>query len=254
MDSNGNHEIQRVAADQLSFDIPVVFNSGTAATLKLVEHTVAGCKFALGETVSVSNTSNNVSQNTVRITDDSFFFPQTFAAGDLVGTATSIGLDETSEFVTTSLTGAQKESKSIGSVVVVDNTLVTVITVQDQWEPLELNSLAMAGSNAELWGIVDSTTGGIAYLGSPAFSGEMIAGLSCTSSGGNQRFQFRVVVDGVPLADGATPAFGLSSSPMLTISVTAPVQCVTGEEVSIEVRNRDGLANILVEQLSSAVS
>ncbi len=246
---NGLQTIVRVAADQLSFDINVVHSTSGAANIRHTEHIVADCKFSVGETVAISGTTNyNVNQNIVAVTDTSFTFNQVFVGDDGTGTATSNGQDETSEFVTTALTGDQKESRSIGSVVATGNATATTINTINIWESLDLDGAAVAGANIELWGQVDADTCAVTYLGAPAFNGSMVAALSATSSGGTQRFQFRVRIDGVVVADLASVDIG---SNMKRVAILAPLTDVlTSHVVDIQVRNTGGTSDVLIEDIS----
>ena len=247
---DGIHEIVRVAADQMSFDINVVHSTSGAGTLKMVEHTVADCKFARDETVVVTGTTSyNDTLQTLRVTDTTFHLPQAFVADDATGTATSTGQDEESELVTVALAGVQKESKSIGFVQCVGNTTVTDMSGGPSvWVALNLGGNAVAGSNIELWGNVNATTGAITYQGIPNFSGTLRVTGSVTSSGGTQRFQFRAVINGVNQPVAASR--DLSSSPMVGFEMIVPVQGLqTGQVISIEVQNTGGTSDILFQEL-----
>ncbi len=246
---NGLQTIVRVAADQLSFDINVVHSTSGAANIRHTEHIVADCKFSVGETVAISGTTNyNVNQNIVAVTDTSFTFNQVFVGDDGTGTATSNGQDETSQFVTTSLTGDQKESRSIGSVVATGNATATTINTINIWESLDLGGAAVAGANIELWGQVDADTCAVTYLGAPAFNGSMVAALSATSAGGTQRFQFRVRIDGVVVDDLASVDIGNN---MKRVAILAPLTDVlTSHVVDIQVRNTGGTSDVLIEDIS----
>jgi hypothetical protein len=253
---DGLHAIVRVAADQESFDINVVHSTSGAGTLKMVEHTVASNGLARDETVVVTGTTDyNGTEQTLRISDTSFHLPQVFVPGPpQAGTATSTGQDQTSTVVSVSVAGNQQDSKSIGSVVATGNAVVTTIALINTWTDLNLNALAVAGSNIELWGSVNSTTGEVTYNGTPAFSGEILASMSVTSTGGSQSFQFRAVVNGSPLSDGVVVSVDLSSSPMISVTLVAPIQSVTGDTVRVQVQNISGTSDVLIQDLSMVIS
>lgn len=252
---NGVHTIVRVAADQMSFDINVVHSTSGAGTLEMVRHTISGTQLARDETVVITGTTNyNGTFQVLRTADNAIWLPQIRVAPDTqAGTATSTGQDETSINVTVALAGAQKESKSIGFVRVTGNATLTAIALPNQWTDLNLGGGAVAGSNIELWGNVDATTGEVDYLGAPPFNGVIRVTASVTSTGGSQTFQFRAFVAGV-----STPVAAerdLSSAPKVGVELLIPVQgLLTGEAVRIQVQNTSGSSDILFSHLSMEVS
>lgn len=250
---DGLQTIVRVASDQRSFDINVAIDTFGAGTLKMVQHTVANNQFARDETVVVTESSNNGTAQVLRGTDTTFHLPQAFAAGDTTGIATSTSEDEMSIHLTTSVAGAQRSSASVGSVIATANSTSTVIANINEWTDLDMDGAAFVGSNAELWGSVDADTGEITYEGLPEFHGEMEASLSVTSSGGNQVFQFRAVLNGSPFSDGVVVSVELSNNPMLEVSLLVPVTCFTGDDVRIQTQNTSGTANVLIQDLSFAI-
>ena len=133
------------------------------------------------------------------------------------------------------------------------NTTVTSIGTISTFEDLNLNALAVAGSNIELWSLTDTTTGELTYNGLQDFSGELIASLSCTSTGGVQEFEFRVVVNGAATADAVIASVEMSSSPKIVVALISPISIVTGDTVRLQVQNVDGTSDVLVSDISLAV-
>lgn len=140
-----------------------------------------------------------------------------------------------------------QKGRALCSVVVSGNTVVTPISAVDTWVNLELDSLAVAGSNIDLWGSVDSTTGEVTYTGLADFNGELRATLSVLGSGGNQNFQFRAVVNGSPLGDVIVSSADLSSALVVEMPLIASIQCVTNDLVRIQVQNTSGTSDVLVQ-------
>lgn len=162
-------------------------------------------------------------------------------------------LDETSPFVTVTASGMQKDSKNIGSVVVAANSTATVISTIDTWVDLNLNALAVAGSNIELWTLDSTTTGQVSYDGIPPFHGTLTATLSGISVGAAQEFRFRAVVNGSPTSDAIEqPREFSGTTGALTLIV--PVVAVNGDTVRIQVKNIDGTSNITIQALSLDIS
>lgn len=251
---SGLQTIKSVAFDEDSFIIPVAFSVGGTGDIKITRVTTSSDHpMVTGETHTIAGTTsyNGTSAILFTTTDDSFDIPVAFVADEgATGDVSSTGLDETDILVSVANNGAQKDSKSIGSVVAVGNTVVTTIVTINTFTDLNLNALAVAGSNIELWSSVNATTTELTYIGLADFSGGIKATLSCTSAGGSQNFQFQVFVNGVVTTDAVPSSVDLSSAPMVPVPVIAPVQCVTGDVVRIRVQNTSGTADVLVQDLS----
>ena len=160
---NGTHEIVRVASDQMSFDINVVFSTAGAGTLKMVEHTVAANKLTRDETVTISGTTSyNATAQVLRETDTTFHLPQAFVADDATGTATSISLDETSNSLQVAVAGAQKDSGVSAQATMESNSTETEIPAVDALVMITSTS-DFAGDTEERVSI--ATTGVATYLG-----------------------------------------------------------------------------------------
>ncbi len=142
---------------------------------------------------------------------------------------------------------------AIGSLVALDNATETVIGVQNQWEDLNLNALAVAGSNITLWSVSDTTIGELTYNGSSPFDGRLLAVLSVVSAMASQEFQFRAVKNGLVLSDGVKAARDLGIS-LGNMSLLTPVQCVEDDIIRLQVRNVSGTSNVTVLQLSIDIS
>lgn len=159
------------------------------------------------------------------------------------------GLNRQSKFVDVSSSDPFESSDNIVSVVVVDNSTATVISTIDTWTDLNLNATAVAGSNIELWTLTNTTTGEARYDGIMPLNGINDTTISAISSGGSQKFKFRYVVNGLPLADGVEIPMELSAETK-NLTLRAPLSVVTNDLVRIQVKNVDGTSNLVIEDLS----
>lgn len=162
-------------------------------------------------------------------------------------------LTETDPRVKATDNPGQKNSMNIGSVVVVGNTAETTIAAVDTWTDLNMNGLAVAGSNIELWTLIDVDTGEIRYDGLESLFGSLIASIAAISTGGPQEFQFRVVKNGSPLSDAVVIAreFGVTQG---NVTLLAPITVDPGDLLRLQTQNVDGSSNIEVNYLSLEVT
>ncbi len=159
------------------------------------------------------------------------------------------GLNRQSKYVDVSSSDPFESSDNIVSVVVVDNSTATVISLIDTWTDLNLNASAVVGSNIELWTLTNTTTGECRYDGLMNLHGINDTTISAVSSGGSQKFKFRYVVNGSPLSDGVEIPMELSSETK-NLTLRAPLSVVTNDLVRIQVKNVDGTSNLVIEDLS----
>jgi hypothetical protein len=156
----------------------------------------------------------------------------TYAAG---------GLDNKSIYV------KNDESKKIGSFVVTDNVEETVIGTINVWVDLNLDA-AVAGSNMERFSLTNATTGELKVLALDGFVGTGFASISAVSAGGSQIFEFRIVKDGAPMADGVKAPRSVGSL-VGALPLIVPAAGDTAALFKIQVRNIDGTSNITVTDM-----
>lgn len=162
-------------------------------------------------------------------------------------------LEEDSKFVTVNSSGMQKDSKNIGSFMVNDNTAATVIALIDTWVDLNLDAMATVGANSELWNLDSSTTGQLSYDGIRPFNGTLVSSIAGISSGAAQEFQFRVVINGSPVADSPIAAREFRGETGAVVLVV-PVVAQPGDTVRIQVQNVGGTSNIILQFVSTEIS
>jgi len=227
----------------------------------------AGGSF-LSDTVTVTSATHGLSDGqTLLITDtieynggaaiynaqtNTYQINRAFAATE-TGTWDTGSLDESDPRVDAASNTGQKPSMNIGSVIANDVGVTTTIAAVDTWTDFNLGGLAVAGSNIELWTVVDADTGELRYDGLEPLFGSVIATISAISQGGAQEFHFRAVKNGSPLPDGVVAAReigGIQGS----LTLLAPVTVVTGNLIRLQVQNVTGTFDIDINFLSVQVT
>jgi hypothetical protein len=250
---NGTHIITWVEAD--SFDINVVHSTSGAGTSKETEFTTSVAHgFLKNETtIESGTTSYNFESEILSLTSTTKYTKAiAFVANDATGSVDSIGLDHTSIYVTSVDNGDASESRSIGSVTVNDNTASTTISTINTYVDLNLNALAVAGSNIEEWEMTNTTTGELKYIGLKPFDGEAEFAISAQSSGSAQEFLFQLVKNGSAMTDGVESATELRSDTN-ALPLIVPVQAVTDDLFKVQVKNIDGTSNVMIRFMSGEI-
>jgi hypothetical protein len=162
-------------------------------------------------------------------------------------------LDESDPRVDAASNTGQKPSMNIGSVIANGITVSTLITTQNVWVDLDLDGLAVGGSNIELWTMVDADTGELRYDGLEPLFGALLATISALSQGGAQEFQFRAVKNGSPLSDGVVAAREIGGI-LGSLTLLAPITVEPGDLVRLQVQNVSGTFDIDISFLSVQVT
>jgi hypothetical protein len=87
----------------------------------------------------------------------------------------------------------------IGSIVVGGNTSATPITLASTFYDLNLNGLATETSENNLWTLINTTTGELRYDDIVQCNFRLIGLVAASSSGGVQRYNFRLLKNDLPL-------------------------------------------------------
>lgn len=249
----GLRTITRVDATERFIDVDAAFDTDTTGDIKITRFTTSvATGLTENETLDITGTTSyNFKRKTLFATAFTFDFPTAFVANDVTGTGTTVRRDETSVGVNLLANGDQKDSKSIGGSHATDNAAVTVIDDQNTWVDLNF-TLAVVSSNTERWELANATTGEVRYVGDRPFNGQGVVSLSAISSGGAQRFQFRLVKNGAPLPDGIKGATELTSLSD-AVPVVTPVTAVTNDLFRPQTQNIDGTSNVTIEQFSMVI-
>lgn len=137
-----------------------------------------------------------------------------------------------------------------GSILVGGNTASTVIVTKDTFVDLNLNGLAVEASNNNLWTLTNTTTGEIRYDGNVSVSLDFTGLVAAYSAGGLQRFNFRLLKNGLPL-----PAPNNVDIPLeIRVSVDSStllwsIMVSPGDKFRLQVENADGTSDITIDTL-----
>lgn len=146
------------------------------------------------------------------------------------------------------------DSVNIGSFLVGGNTTKTVITTQNTYVNLNLAGLAQEASDIELWSLTNTTTGELRYDGITPANLRYTGLVAAYSAGGTQRFNFRLLKNGLPLAwpDNVSIPIEIratiASSPLLWSIKVNP-----NDLFRLQVENADGVSDITIDTLKVVI-
>ncbi len=126
---DGSHVITRVALDEASFDIAVVFVATTTGDVKITRVTDASNKLCLDQTITISGTTSyNTTTSILTIVDvDTFDIPIAFVADDATGFAAATAKNQTNVSVFALGNGQAANSAITAEAILATNALVTDI-------------------------------------------------------------------------------------------------------------------------------
>lgn len=214
---DGLHPIVRVADDQMSFDINVIFSTSGGGDLFQTVHTVANCKFARDETVVITEEAlyNGTFQVTSQ-TDTTFTVPHAFTTSE-IATATSTGRDQTSVGVICTANGAQPDSMTLGFAEMNANETETNVAAINTYQAIDVSGL-INSVDSERFTLTDATAGVYTYIGLRPIIARVSATPSATKGGATQNYRFTAAKNGtVPTFAAVTVvAAGASGSNFTT--------------------------------------
>lgn len=146
------------------------------------------------------------------------------------------------------------DSVNIGSFLVGGNTTKTIIATQNTYVDLNLSGLAEEASDIELWSLTNSTTGELRYDGITPASLRCTGLVAAYSAGGTQRFNFRLLRNGSPLASPDNVSIPIeikatiASSPLLWSIEVNP-----NDLFRLQVENADGVSDITIDTLKVVI-
>ena len=134
---------------------------------------------------------------------------------------------------------------------VANQRLANQIDTKDVFEDLNLDASAVATSDIELWTLIDTTTGELRYDGISPVPLHYTGFVSCISSGNAQRFDFRLLQNGSPLPapDNVDIPLEVGSLALASSALLWGISVSPGDVFKIQVVNRDGTSNIIMDTL-----
>ena len=158
---NGSHVIERVASDQLSFDINVVHSTSGTGTLKQTSVTSTSHGFMLNENMTISGTVAYDGDHVVNqiVDNDTCDIPFAFVTAETAGTATSVSKNQKDEGVESEINGAAPSSKRIAEGLMNGNIGTTPFVTADVYIGVFLGALINDNLVTERFTLTNSTIG-----------------------------------------------------------------------------------------------
>jgi len=233
---NGLHTIVRVAGDQMSFDINVLFDTGDPATLKRTQVTSSDHFMVRDQTNTISGTTNyNGTQQILKLVDDdNFIIPVAFVADDATGTVSSTSKDSKDIGVDSALNGAAKNSRTIGFGELNGNSAITTVTAST-YSAIDVTGM-VENSVSERFTLINAVIGLFRYDGSKPITSEIQAVLTAVKVGSTEQYRFSVSVNGaIPVFASAVYAPMEVKTTEVDTTVLVPLSLVNGDTVQVMV-------------------
>lgn len=129
-------------------------------------------------------------------------------------------------------------SKTIAMWTVQVNTTPTELT-QNTWTDFNFNAMAVVLPSNERFTLTNTTTGEVRYDGLEDFEGALICALSGLGEGSSAEYQFRAVVNGLPVGTPVVLSANAIPATMSSTVLLSDVSLVTNDLVRIQVQNVD---------------
>ena len=249
---NGTYVITAVAAN--TYDINTITYTATGTGLfaaDTVEVTDVAHGLVNGDTIWISGTIDYSYGHTVfNKTNDTFEVTAVFVATE-TGTWSNASQTQQTPYVNTIRNGAQKDSTAHGEGALTGNATATTITLQDTFYDLNLGSPGLAsGDDIELWTITNATTGAMRYDGLTPINLHYTGVVAASSTGGTQRFNYRLLKNGSPLPapDNVDIPVEIKSA-VVSSAILWSAEVEFGDVFKIQVENADGTSNITIDTL-----
>ncbi|MCP4612094.1 MAG: hypothetical protein GY845_25635 [Planctomycetes bacterium] len=165
------------------------------------------------------------------------------------GTWSNGGLNHKNPHVLANNNPGFPDSKYIGSAHVNSNSTATTIISVAVWEDLNLNNGAVESSNNERWKLIDPDIGKIVYSGKEPFSGNLVASITGLGQSGQDDYEFRAIVNGLPISDGIVAGTSTNAN-VRNIFLTAPIEVVNGDTCRGQIRNTSGTDNFTITEIA----
>ena len=186
-------------------------------------------------------------------TNDTFEVSATWVDSQ-TGTWDDASLNALSKYVHAENNGEERNSVSAGEVLVSGNATPTTITLTTTFYDLNLNASAVESAAMARFTLTNSTTGEVRYDGLNPVLVEVAGLLAASSAGAANRFNFRLLLNGSPLAAPDNVDVPIDVAAALT---SAPLHwdlyMDPGDKVRLQVENADGTTNLTIDTLKFSV-
>ena len=243
---NGLHTITRVAADEGSFDIAVVFVSDEApSTVSMTTVTYAGTKLVEDQTVTVSGTTNyNGTFNPIFVDDNTFTVPVDFVANDAAGTVVATPNNERSIGVNATSNGHSPESRAIAFGAMNANINTTSV-IDGTYVPIDVTGTVEVPVT-ERFTLTAPANGVFTYNGDRNTTVTILAIVSATKSGSTEDYRFAVSINGAAPVFASAPYAPMEvKTAKVSAQVLSPIPVVTGDTIQLMVAG-DGTGDSLL--------
>jgi hypothetical protein len=232
-------------------------SSGLFATTTCQVNDVAH-GLSYGTSLSIMGTINfDAGYKIFNVQTDSFEITlgKVFPGSESTGGWSTGSLNQKSKYVVALNNGSTPNSKNLGTAVVGGNTEPTEITIQHQFEDLNLDAAMVEAGNIELWKVVNTTTGEIRYDGLFSTSMTYEGLVSAISIGAANRFDFRLLkkplggsYSPLPSPDNVDIPMDVNGT-LRSMVLLWPIAPTPGDTYKLQVANRDGTSNLRVDTL-----
>lgn len=254
---NGTFRV--LATTATTFDVVVSFGSdesGGAFTGDRVTCVDIAHGLSAGQTLTIFDTINYDGPAIIfNVTANDFMISRTFVIDETAQWDTG-SLDETDPRMFVTDNGDQKDSMTIGAFVVGANATPTSIITQNVFEDLNLGTPgAVEAGNNERFTVTNGTTGEIRYDGQNPIVLNFSGLVAASASGGGQRYNFRALGNGSPLAspDNVDVPIEVGNSLSAT-PVMWGFQMVKGDLFRMQVANADGTTDITIDTFKMTIT
>ena len=249
---NGTHVITAVAAS--TYDIGTITYTATGTGLyaaNTVEVTDVAHGLVNGDTVMIDGTIDYDDGFTVfNKGTDTFEITAVFVATE-TGTWSNASQTQQTKYVTTFRNGPQKDSVAHGEGAVGGNVTATTVSLVDTFYDLNLGASGLASSaDIELWTITNATTGEMRYDGLTPINLHFNGIIAASSSGGTDRYNFRLLKNGSPLPSPDNVDIPVEiKAAVISSSVLWTSAVATGDLFRIQVENASSDRDITIDTL-----
>ena len=250
---NGTGLLVTAVSDADHYDIEAITFTDTdtgQVDADTVEITDVAHGLSNGDSISIEGTIDyDVGYAIFNKTDDTFEVNAVWVS-DQAGTWNDASLDQHSRYVAATNNGAEAESHSGGCILVSGNAEPTVVTDASTFYDLNLNASAVESASLARFTLTNSTTGEVRYDGLNPRLIEIGGLLAGVSSGSAARFNFRLLLNGSPLAAPDNVDVPIDVDAAVTAApLHWSLHLEPGDLIRLQVENADNTDNITIDTL-----
>ncbi len=256
-DYSGLHKVSNINRGSQEFNIDVPFSGENPSqleyTVQRTSITIPNHDLPIGtlpilvdETIDYDGgeEADIIDANTIRLN----FKP--FITNETTGVVLDGSLNQDALNMTISVVEDVKSSAPLGSTFMSGNAVQTIINNQNEWVDLVLgdsgnssNPRVEESPNNTKHRLINPINGELEHRDLKFIEGNTRISVSAFSSGGSQKFEFRIVKNGGVLPKEPITILEIGSS-VLATSLDVDIDSARGDRLKSQVRNIDGTSNI----------